>query len=1037
MIRDASARAIRNPIPPIVLFLVMMAVGWVGYQRLPINNMPAVEIPIVAVTVAQAGSAPADLEVQVTRRVESAVAGVSNVRHVTSTVTDGQSVTVIEFQIGIPIDRAVDDVRDAISRVRTDLPRAIEEPVIRRVEMEANAIVTYAVAVPGMSLEDMTWFVDDVLVRSLQTARGVARVQRQGGVDREIRVALDADRMAALGISAADINQQMRALIGEQPGGRADFAERETSIRALGRIRTPEALAEAPIALPGGRWARLSDLATVTDGSAEPRQLARYNGEPVIAVSVFRAKSASEVGTLATVEARLAEVQAAHPSMQAQQVQTTVDYTLEAYDASIKALIEGALLTVLVVWWFLRDPRATLVAAIAIPLSVIPTFAVLLALGFSLNGVSLLALSLAAGILVDDAIVEIENIVRHARMGKTAYQAALDAADEIGLAVVATTLVIVVVFLPVSFMGGVAGQYFREFGITVAVAVLFSLLVARLITPMMAAYFLKPHHAEEPEPGWVTLYARLLSWSLRHRGITVVAGAGVLVGSVLLVPLLPTGFLPPSDREQSVLSLEMPPGTSVADVDRTTREITRRLLERPDVRGVYTAIGGSALPGDGNGLTEGDPRRAALTIRLTPRNSRPLSQRQIEGDIRALLASIPDIRANFAGEFGTRDVQIVLTGDSTEALNRAALELERQMRGLSELANVIAAVPLERPELRIEPKLDEAAAAGVSLDVLGQIVRIATMGDIDANLAKLELDGRRIPVRVQLQRTDRDDLQRLARLVVPTASGRVVPLDAVATVRFGAGDATVSRFDRRRQVRVEADLAPGIPLGQATAAIRALPILAALPPGVAEQAYGDVQVMEEMFAQFGLAMGAGVLLVFAVLTLLFGTLLQPLTIMLALPLSIGGAVLALLITQNALSLPAMIGILMLLGIVGKNSILLVEMAIETRSRGVERNAAMLEAGRTRARPIVMTTIAMVAGMVPLLIGLHGDTAFRAPMAVTVIGGLIASTLLSLVFVPVAYTLVDDFEHWLAPRLVRWTGLTLPSETNKTRQHPAE
>ncbi len=659
MIRNASALAIRNPIPPLVLFLVLMVVGAVGYFKLPINNMPAVEFPIVSVVATMAGAAPRDLEQQVTRRIESAAAGIANVRHVTSTVIDGQSATVIEFQIGVPTDRAVDDVRDALARIRTDLPRAMEEPIIRRVEVQGIAIATYAIGLPGAAVEDLTWFADDTVVRALQTVRGVARVNRQGGVDREIRVALEADRMAALGVSAADINQQMRALIGEQPGGRTELAARETSIRAVGQIRSAAELADAPIALPGGRQARLSDLASVTDGGAEPRQLARFNAEPVVAISVFRSKSASEVATRDAVEKVLADLRTAHPTLEVRQVQTTVDYTLEAFNASIMALIEGAILTVLVVWWFLRDRRATIIAALAIPLSVVPTFGVLYALGFSMNGVSLLALSLAAGILVDDAIVEIENIVRHARQGRSPYQAALEAADEIGLAVVATTLVIVVVFMPVSFMGGIAGEYFREFGVTVAVAVLFSLLVARLITPLLAAYFLQAHHDPEPEPGWVSWYARVLAWSLRWRWLTMSAGAAVLVGSVMLVPLLPTGFLPPSDKGQSVLSLEMAPGTTVAEMDRTTREITRRLLQRADVASVYTAIGGSSLPGDGSGLSEGDPRRAALTITLTPRRARPLSQREVEADIRLLLADIPDVRGNFAGEFGDRDVQVI------------------------------------------------------------------------------------------------------------------------------------------------------------------------------------------------------------------------------------------------------------------------------------------------------------------------------------------------------------------------------------------
>jgi multidrug efflux pump subunit AcrB len=1025
-----SSWAIRRPIPTIVLFLVLTLAGISAFIKLPVNANPRVDFPVVTVSVVQAGAAPAELETQVTRRVEGAISGLANIRHVQSTVADGISVTTVEFQLDVDTDRATNDVRDAITQIRSDLPRDIEEPIVARVDVEGGAILYYAVRAPQMSAVDLSWFIDDTVSRELLAAPGVQRVQRLGGVGREINVALDPDQLAAFGISADQVNAQLQAINANVPGGRSRLGAREQSIRTLGSAATIEALADRPISLPGGRWTTLSALGEVTDGSAEPRELSRLNGEPVVGFSVFRARNSSDTEVEDAVVARIAQLEAATPGVKIVEVASTVDYTRESYKASMHTLIEGALLTVVVVFIFLRDWRATLIAAIAMPLSILPTFAAMDLLGFTLNSITLLALTLVIGILVDDAIVEVENIDRHLHMGKRPFQASIDAADQIGFAVVAITATIVAVFLPVSFIGGIVGKYFSQFGLTVAFAVLASLLVARLVTPLMAAYLLKPKPVApdqaKPRSGLARRYVGLLELAMRRRLITLGIGAVVLIGSIMMIPLLASGFLPTSDRSLSQLSLELPPGSTLTDSDAATRRIATALADRPEVRSIFATAGGGGADG------VGDVRNGSLVINLVPPGERDLSQREFERTVAGIVAQTPDIRFSFQSENAARDISIILVGDNPETLAEAVRALEAQMRGVPGIANVQSAEPLPRPELQITPRFDEAARLGVSTLAIGTIARIATVGDTDANSAKFNLGDRQIPIRVQLARAAQGDLEALSMLRVATDNGGTVPLTSVADIAVSEGPGLLNRFDRQRRTTLNADLA-GIPLGAALERIAALPAMRDLPAGVREVKYGEAEYIDEMYKSFGSAMAFGILMVFAVLVVLFKDFLQPVTILIALPLSIGGAIGALLLYGGALDLPAVIGLLMLMGIVTKNSILLVEFAIEKRREGLDRHTALVESGVERARPIIMTTLAMIAGMTPAAIGIGADAGFRAPMAIAVIGGLITSTLLSLVFVPVVFTYMDDLRNWAGRRLGRITSVTADDRTNAERQ----
>ncbi len=999
---NVSAWSIRRPIPATVAFIILTLLGVVAFRQMAVTKFPNIDIPIVQITITQSGAAPSELESQVTKKVEDAVSNVNGVWHMISTVTDGSSVTVVQFNVGsVDVDHALNDVKDQIAKIRSDLPRTIDEPIVSRIDAEGLPIVTYAAAAPGMTAEQLSWFVDDVVARDLQGIKGVGEVRRFGGVDREIRVALDPDKLLALGVTAAMVNDQVRADNIDLGGGRAELSGQEQAIRTLAGAHSVSELAATPIALPGGRRVRLDELASVTDGAAEPRTFARLFDEPIVSFGITRAKGASDVAVDKLIAARLDRIQASHPEVAFTKVDTQVDNELGNYSSTMETLIEGALLAVVVVLVFLRDLRATLVTAVALPLSILPTFWAMSAIGFSLNLVSLLAITLVTGILVDDAIVEIENIVRHMRMGKSAYRAALEAADEIGLAVIAISLTIVAIFSPVSFMSGIAGQYFRQFGLTVAIAVVFSLMVARFVTPVVAAYFLRAH--DEPvhrEGAIMRAYTTLVRASVRHRWITLAAGAMIFVASLAATKLLPSGFLPADDQARALLALELPPGSRLDDTDRVTRRISDQLQTMPEVRSVL--IYGGEILGAG-----AEPRKATFVINFVNKSERAASQKDLQARIGAMLSSTPDVRFWFVKDNGQRDVSLIVAGPDIKAINDTANQLASEMRSIPSIENPISTAELDRPELRIVPKRQLAADLGVSSEALSETIRVATLGDIDANLAKFDAGDRLVPIRVELDQSARGDVGRLQDLRVGTSAGGAAPLSVLADFVIDHGPTAINRYDRTRRVTIEGDLAGDAALGDAVSAIKALPAAQHLPPGVEIRETGDVEVMTEVFQSFAEAIGAGVLMVYALLVLLFGSFLQPITILVSLPLSVGGAIGALLLTHKAISMPVVIGILMLMGIVTKNAIMLVDFALEEMSRGSPRLEALVEAGRKRAQPIIMTTIAMAAGMFPSALGLGDGGGFRSPMAIAVMGGLMASTVLSLVFVPAVFTLMDD------------------------------
>ncbi|MDB5713281.1 MAG: efflux transporter permease subunit [Sphingomonadales bacterium] len=1022
--RNISAWAIRNPVAPIVLFIALTLAGIVSFMQMKVNNNPDIAFPAAQVVVSQPGAAPTEMETQVAQKVEAAIRGINGVEDITTRIDEGSSSTFVQFTIGTSVDRAVNDVRDAISNIRGDLPDGILEPQVIRVDVDGGPIAFFSAEAVDMTIEQLSWYVDNTVAKRLLTVPGMSAISRSGGVTREIRVVLDPMRMQSQGITAAQVNAQLRSVNVNAAGGRAEIAGSEQAVRVIGNAKNAFTLGETMLSVGNGRTVKLSDVATVRDLFAEQRQVARMNGRQVLSFSLAKSKGASDVSVYDQGVAVLKTLEKENPKIHFTQLYTSVDYTKSQYHSAIDAMWEGAVLAVLVVFLFLRDWRATAISAIAIPLSAIPAFWFMDLMGFTLNSISLLALSLVAGVLVDDAIVEIENIVRHMRMGKTAYQASIDAADEIGLAVLATTSAIVAVFLPVGLMPGVSGQFFKQFGLTIVAAVLVSLAVARLITPMVAAYFLKSHgHASHGENALMRRYMTLLRWSLdagssaairRRPGFkrhfarfadhrVWVMGLGFLAFILTVVAFGTLQFTgnPTTNTDYSQIKIEMAPGATLKQTEHVADQVSNVMRQAPEVAAAF-----------------GDVSVGSANVFITLKKDRAVTSVEFERNIAPKLRAIPDARVTFQSQSSGlgRDVTLMLAGSDPELVTRTAQQIVAEMSQLKELRAPRIDGDIQRPEVTIKPRLDIAADLGVTTSALSQTIRIATQGEIDQNAAKFSLSDRQIPIRVMLDETARMSLSTIENMPVPTVSGGTVPLKVVADIGFGAGPSILRRYNQNRRLAIGADYAPGVVT--ASKEIDALPTLKNLPNGVARVSFGDDKFQAEILTNFIIAVVSGVLLVFAVLVLLYRRVLPPFVNMGSLLLAPLGGAIALHITGNPLSLPVLIGLLMLLGIVAKNSILLVDFALEELNKGVDRKAAILDAGHKRAQPIVMTTVAMVAGMLPIAFSFSGDGSSSAPMGIVVIGGLILSTVLTLVIVPPLFSLAIGFESRIGPVLRR-------------------
>ncbi|MFZ2755010.1 MAG: efflux RND transporter permease subunit [Lysobacteraceae bacterium] len=1006
-----STWAIRNPIAPVLLFLLLGISGLFAFIDMPISNVPNVVLPVVNVRLEQPGATPSQLETQVTRRAEAALAALPGVNKIMSDITEGVSLTRVEFTLETPLDRALNDARNEMARIRQDLPSTVREPIVTYAVDNGTAMSTYSLAWDGHTPEALSWFVDDTLTRELLSVRGVSRVVRNGGADDEISIILDPVKLSSLGVTSADVAAQLADAQVEIPGGHLVLEGVEYALRTKGKAATLAELGALRIRLPTEGAARLSDLGRIHRGALELATITRLNGAPAVTFSVFKTDDASEISVSEAIEERLHAITQQHRGVGFERVLSLVPQTERGYRSTMLTFLEGALLTILVVFVFLRDGRATIIAALAIPLSIIPTFLCMQWLGFTLNFVSTVAISLVTGILVDDAIVEIENVHRHMRAGRTPMEAAIEASEEIGLSVIATTLVICAVFIPVSFMDGIIGRYFIQFGLTIAIAAFFSLLVARLLTPMLASRLLKAPPDDEVRDGPVmSRYLRIVEWTLRHRARTLLISVLVVAGSVALVPLLPTGFMPYQDMAQASLSLEMPRGSTLEQTDAAAQRVARLLRQRPEVKSVLTT----------SGEESGGANQAKILVALTPPAERHISERDFAAQMQPRMQELADMRVSFDNNYGGKDVSIVLVSEDGDALTAAAESLEREMRNAPGLTSVTSPNRQKQREIIVEMDSVHAARLGVTAAQVGHAVNVSTIGDDPSRLPKFSEMDREIPIRVRLPNDFGERLTALNNLKLQAASGETVALSSVAALSFGQGPARIERYDRQRQIQVDANL-DGIPLGVALERIATLPTMRKLPASVTERKTGDAELMADLMKGFLQAMTIGLLLVYSIQVLLYRDWLLPLARMGALPLSIGGAFVLMFLTRTEMGLPALIGLMMLMGIADKNSILLVDHMLDRMRGGVAKNEAIMTACRVRARPIVMTSVAMAAGMLPAALKVGLDADFRSPMAVALIGGLISSTALSLLFMPAIFSLVHDFEAMLSRRFHRHRG----------------
>lgn len=1008
-----SAYSIRNPLVAIILFALLTVAGIIGFNRMKIQQFPDMDLPVVVVTVLMPGASPEQLETDIARIVEDRVSSIEGLKNTFTTVQTGVVTLINEFRLGVDIQAALDDVRSAVSEIQGQLPANAESPIIAKVNTAGLPIEIYTISSDSMDVEQLSYYVDNTVVRMLSSIDGIGSISRFGGVDRQINVDVDPYALQAAGATVANLSSELAYVQQDAPGGRAEIGSLKQSIRVLGNVHGVEDIAQLQLSIGNGHTVMLGNIADVRDGYAEQTQKAFLNGNPVVAFEVTRGKGASEVEVASRVREILAKIEAQNSKIHFDNVYDLAKPVADDYDSSIRMLIEGAILAVVVVFIFLRNIRATIIAAVALPLSIIPTFAGMYLLGFSLNIISLLALSLVVGVLVDDAIVEIENIIRHLRMGKTPYQAAMEAADEIGLAVIATTFTLIAVFLPTAFMDGVVGQFFKQFGWTASIAIFASLLVARLLTPMMAAYIIRPEKYIERPDSWVMRwYLKIADFAIRHRWLTLITTLALFASSLFLTNFIPKDFLPADDFSQTRVVVELPPGSTMEDTQTVSEQVRQEIIKNPAVLNVYSSLGKSHA-----GFERGvdSVTQAALNVVLKPKGERP-SKQTIENDLRKRLENIPGARFRVGlSNGGEGGYQVSLVSDDWLLLKQTAHKVMQEIRDLPDVANVRSNEGVATEELQIIPDTLAMAQNGVTTAALAHTIRVATIGDYDKLLAKLNLDTRQIPVLVRLLPEYRGDIATLENLIILGAKGPV-RLGDVAQIQFGSGASAINRYNRSREIKITVE-GSAKELGSLIATVRNTPTIQNLPAGVRAVEQGQAEGMQELFVGFITAMSVGVLCIFGVLVLLFHRVLQPFTILMALPLSIGGAFIALLIIGSSLSMPSLIGLVMLMGIATKNSILLVDYAILAEQQGQSRLEALLDACHKRARPIIMTTIAMGAGMLPLILGLGGgDNSFRSPMATAVFGGLITSTMLSLIVIPTFYTFMDDLSRWFKRRI---------------------
>ncbi|HEX2203204.1 MAG TPA: efflux RND transporter permease subunit [Longimicrobium sp.] len=1068
--------AIKRPVVTVVTMLALVVFGVFALLNLDTDEFPEVDAPFIFVSVPYPGASPDIVEREVVDPIEEAVAGLSGVDQIQSQSLDGFGSIQVIFVYGTDPQQASQDIRDAISQIRGDLPTEMEEPILARFDPNDQPIVSLTLSSKTLGQAELTRIADPGLTRELRGIPGVAEVTVVGGVERELSVEVDPGRLQSAGVSMPQVLQALQAQNLAVPVGRLNEPLEERTIRLRGRLQNPAEFMGLVVATRAGVPVRLGDVATVRDGTEEPRSQALYNGQPAVGIDLVKAQNAS---TTAVAEAVLERVEVIQERLPAGATLEVVRNSGERVENSVEnvqeALLEGAILTVLVVFLFLNSWRSTVITGLALPVSVLASFVAVWAFGFTLNTMSLLGLSLAIGILIDDAIVVRENIVRHVEMGKDHYTAAREGTDEIGLAVAATTFSIVCVFVPIAFMGGLAEQWFAPFALTIACSVLVSLFVSFSLDPMLSAYWPDPHR-EEHEKGFITRtldrfnrwfdrrandYRHVVAWALDHRLAMVLIAAGSFIGAlvvpakgilaflavmavvtagVLVLTFVPFGrgarggtaqagvavltlvgifmaiavaptamklggeFFPRDDQSEFEVEIDTPPGSSLEYTRLKSEEVAAIARRLPEVRYTYTTIGGR-----GGSVDEG-----RVFVRLVPKADRERGQDEVAAALREEAARIGGATAALAtGNFGgTKQIMIQLQGPDITVLNRLAEQVEAEVRQVPGAVDVGLSTKGQKPELTVDLNRGLAGSLGVTAGQVAQALRPAFAGVDAGDWVDPSGETRDVYVRFAPEARQRTgDLERVP-LVLPGPGGETVtiPLGQVATVRRELGPAQINHLDRERVINVEANT-EGRPLSEVVGEIQTRIEGVRMPSGYQLSFGGETEDQTEVFGRIIFALLVAVMLMYLILVVQFGSFLDPLAILLSLPLSLVGVVLALWLAGSTLNLMSMIGIIMLMGIVAKNAILLIDFAKWSKESGLSTRDALIEAGAIRLRPILMTTFALIAGMLPVALGRGEGAQFRAPMGIAIIGGVVTSTFLTLLVIPTVWEILDDFREW--------------------------
>jgi len=1039
--------AIKRPIVTVVVMLALVIFGLFALVSLDVDEFPDLSNPIVFVSVPYPGASPSQVEQEVVERMEEAFNALSGVDEIRSTSVDGFATIIVQFVFSKDPDQAAQDVRDAISGIRNDLPVEMKEPILKKFDPNDLPIVSLTLSSDRAQTPELSLLADPGITRTLRGINGVAQVTVQGGVDRELSVDVRPADLAAAGVTVGEVVQAVQAQNLASPVGHVEGKLTEQAIRLRGRLETPEQFAQLVVGSRGGRLIRLGDLADTRDGTAEQRSLALYNGRVAVGIDITKAKGASTTRVADAVKAALAKVrQTLPPGVKLDVVRDAGERVHNSVRNVEEALVEGALLTVFVVFLFLNSWRSTVITGLALPVSVLSSFIAVWAFGFTLNTMSLMGLSLAIGILIDDAIVVRENIVRHVEMGKDHVKAAHEATDEIGLAVAATTFSIVCVFVPVAFMQGIAGQWFKPFALTIACSVLVSLFVSFSLDPMLSAYWPDPqlegHERKNPVAraldrfnAWfdrqADRYKGVIAWALDHRMAVIAIVAVAFFGAIALQALFGGGgFIPESDVSELNLSLETPPGSNLNYTALKARELAAIASAHQEVAYTYTTIGSST----GSGSVD----TGSVYIKLVPKKKRHTSQQQFAQVIRREIQRVGGVTAYLATSGGpggtTRQIQLQLGGQSLETLNRAALAMENEVRQVKGAVDLGLSTRGQRPELVVQLNRGLASTLGLNVSQVAQSLRPAFAGIKAGDW--IDPLGKTRDVTVRLAPSAREnltDIEQLPLVVTPSTAGgggatvspaglpagvsgeagmgtpSILPLGQVATVTRSSGPAQIDHLNRDKVVTVGANV-QGRSLSEVMRDVTKRNARLRLPPGVALSQGGDVKNESEVFTKIFAALALAVLLMYLILVVQFGSFLDPLAILLSLPLSLVGVVLILLITGDTLNLMSLIGVILLMGIVAKNAILLIDFAKWNHEQGMPLRDALIEAGRVRLRPILMTTIALIAGMIPVALGLGEGADFRAPLGRAVIGGTITSTFLTLLVIPTIYEIMVEWRQ---------------------------